>query len=117
MARSWHNRKVVLLVIFLSVAVALCGLNHVGPMNGPGHHAHPVSAACASILCVTLTSQGSTLSGKTAVVSLHPVVLALSGFSPHFSEINPGRIVLLFNKDHLPGASNKLYRLHAVYLL
>jgi hypothetical protein len=107
----------MLLGILLCFAMALCGINHVGPMNGAAHHAHPAPPACASILCVTLTSQGAPLSGKTAVVLLLPIVLAISGIRAHLLEGGPRGRGPFIKPDRLPGASNKLYRLHAVFLL
>jgi hypothetical protein len=112
-----YNHKLIFLGILLSVMVVLCGVDHVLPMNGAGHHAHPSSPTCNSNLCITKTSQGAPLSGKTAVVLLLLVVFGDFRFGPRLSDPDPNHRALLVNKDHLPGASNKLYRLHAAYLL
>jgi hypothetical protein len=112
-----HNRFLVLAVA-LSVSVAVCSVAHVGPMNGASEHAHGASSICVPDLCVTITSKDpSLLLGSTAGFFLLLSALLVVGSNPRLSDMAPPYGVLLADSNHLPRASNKLYRLHAVYRL
>jgi hypothetical protein len=87
-------------------------------MNGASEHAHGASTGCIPDLCVTVTSKDpSLLLGSTAGFFLLLSALLVVGSNPRLSDMAPPYGVLLADSNHLPRASNKLYRLHAVYRL
>lgn len=117
MFRVRRNNKLMFSVMALCIAVAVCSIDHVSPMNGAADHAHTAAPGCIPNLCVTMVSQDAPLSGKTGAFFLLLSVLLISGFTPHLPDTHPHNRTLLVSANHFPRASNKLYRLHAVYLL
>lgn len=111
------QKKLIFITIVLCIAVALCSIDHSGPMTGTTEHAHAASVGCISNLCVTLTSNDTSL-------FVRPVGLFLFLSSILFFALNPPPFKIgsslghrFFGANHYPWAFKKLYQLHAAYLL
>lgn len=105
------------LAVALSFAVVLCNLDHVGPMVGMAEHGHESSSGCIIDQCVTLTSNNFSVPVSAAGVFL--LLAAALGFGLYHrlpGTETRGRSHLI-DSNHLPRDSNKLYQIHASYLL
>lgn len=113
-----HQSRFTVLSVALSLAVALCSVDHVGPMGGaPDHHAQSASPGCIPDLCVTIASKDSSLGGDTVGSFVWLSALLLAGFAARLTVPDPHRMARLIPSNRPPGMPQKLYQLHAVYLL
>ncbi|MEW6324222.1 MAG: hypothetical protein AB1515_02425 [Nitrospirota bacterium] len=114
---DWAKRPTRLLfgMMVLAVAVTLCGIDHLGLQSDlMAGHAHGAAPECVPDLCVTATSNDTSWAGKTALFWLLGLALTAGLITPLL--VDP-KNAWLIHAHHPPRASNKLYRLHAVFLL
>ncbi|MBI3994559.1 MAG: hypothetical protein HY349_01150 [Nitrospirae bacterium] len=105
------------LAVALSFAVVLCNLDHDSPTAGMNEHGHENFSGCVIDDCVALTSEDFLFPASAAGVFL--LLAAALGFGLHHRL--PGtetrRRSHFISANRIPRASNKLYQLHASYLL
>ena len=117
MRSSVMKSRWLFLAVALSFAVVLCNLDHDGPTAGMAEHGHENFSGCVIDDCVALTSEDFLFPASAAGVFL--LLAAALGFGLYHplpgTETRGGSHYI--NANHPPRASNKLYRLHSVYLL
>lgn len=113
---NFKSNKSLILATAVFVALAFCGIDNLGPVGMATGHADAPESSCLADSCLTLTSKDASSPARTAGFILLLFLGLTAGFSGHFLQAPSLR--LLFAKDGPPPkVSNKLYQLHAAYLL
>jgi hypothetical protein len=108
-----RNRSLLLFILLLSFALAVCGLDHAGTMGQGGS----ASMNCDANSCTTLVSVDASSPVHGAGFLLIIALLALPG-SPAFLGLQSLFLRPLFDSGGRSSAStDKLYRLHSVFRL
>lgn len=112
-----HRGRFMVLAIVLAMAGAICSVDHVNVISDSSDHVHGALSGCVPDLCVTVTSKGSSWSGNFDNALLLWSLFVMLGRTPRVAAINPLARARLLGTNHFLRASDKLYQLHAVYLL
>ena len=105
-----------MLAVVMVFSAALCGFDHGGPVAGTAKHGEGNPTGCIVDHCVTLISKNfSSPANAAGLFWLFAVALGF-GLSHRLGVVPRGYSRLLKTK-HPPHASNKLYQLHAAYLI
>jgi hypothetical protein len=119
MRRERYQNKGILLVAVLCMTVVLCNLDHWVPSTDTAEHGHPTSPGCIPDVCVTLTSSKDMSSSGNAVGFLFLLFGMVAARKCNIRP-SPGASAfrcLALSLDHPPKVCNKLYQLHAAYLI
>lgn len=107
-----RNRRYLMFILVLSLAMAFCGLDHAGAMG----HGGSTSANCAAKSCNSLISNDSASPVKAAGFLL---IMALLVFPAPSATLGARHLFLrpLFDPGRYSRTTEKHYLLHSVFLL
>lgn len=108
------HKKFVLLALLASIALSLCPLDHLIPMAEASAHSEEALGECMPDVCATLESKKMVSHENTVQTKLLPTpVPGLISFESQSKTFRFG-----INGDSAPPPTlNKLYQIHATYLI
>lgn len=109
--------KFALVARAMCLIVVLCSLDHFGQMGEGAEHGHGVSVSCTPDHCLTVTSKDVSSSSKATAFLSGLSLTGIPGSVFSSPGIHPALHYLSVRAGYLPHTSNKLYQLHAAYLI
>ncbi len=109
----YRHKKFVFLALVAAIALSLCPVEHLVPVASASAHSEEAVSECMPDVCATLESKKLVSHEKTVQAKLFFVPEA--PFIPF--QFQNGDKRFRFNQDSAPPPLNKLYHLHATYLI
>lgn len=109
----YAHKKFVFLALVAVMALSLCPIEHLIPSASASTHSEEAGAECMPDACATLESKKIVSQEKTTQAK--PLLVPDPLFIP--LQFQNGVPRFSFNQDSAPPPPNKLYHLHASYLI